>query len=164
MKDHINGIVKKSHPERELMVAYVTGSCSAEGRLAIEEHCLDCQVCRTHLVTLFHLVVYRKDEFEQREFAHLMPFGEEAAAQAREIMKMHEQWNQAVSFSWTDLGKKLQNPPPLLKYALIITLLIGGSLILYFSLLSSSKDETALLRRAIRQESMKLNESRFYLK
>src|SRR5262245_1547800 len=146
MRDQISGLGKRSHPEREWMVAYVTGSCSAEGSQAVEEHCLDCQVCRTQLVTLFHLVVYRKDESEQREFAHLMPFGEEAAVQAREIMRMHEQWNKEVSFSWAELGKKFQIIPPMLKHALIILALIGGSLGIYFVFISPSSDERTLAR------------------
>ena len=146
MRDQISGLGKRSHPEREWMVAYVTGSCSAEGRQAVEEHCLDCQVCRTQLVTLFHLVVYRKDESEQREFAHFMAFGEEAAVQAREIMRMHEQWNEEVSFSWAELGKKFQIIPPMLKHALIILALIGGSLGIYFVFISPSSDERTLSR------------------
>src|SRR5262245_63460929 len=90
-----------------------------------------------------------------------MPFGEEAAAQAREIMRMHEQWNQEASFSWADLGKKLQVLPPMLKQAIIILALIGGSLGVYFSFLSPSSDERALARvREVYRSSTRLLQAR----
>ncbi|MCI0336028.1 MAG: tetratricopeptide repeat protein, partial [Acidobacteria bacterium] len=144
MNGKING--NKSHPDREMMVAYVTGSSSAEGRKVIEDHCLDCHTCRTQLSILLHLIVQPVDEDEQIELAPLLPLGQQAAAQAREIIRQQEKRGGQVPASWTGVEKSRQSLLPILKPALIIVALFAGSLTTYFAWWYQSSEERMLTR------------------
>jgi len=128
------------------MVAYVTGACSAEGRKIIEDHCLDCLVCRTQLSTLLHSIVSSADGYEQEELDQLLSLGRQAAAQAREIIRRREQWDRRGGASWRSFGKGLHGRRPALLPALAIVMLLGGSLIAYLSLWRQSSDALALAR------------------
>src|SRR5262249_11939479 len=135
-----------SHPDRKMMVDYVTGSSSSEGRKEIEDHCLDCLTCRSQLSTLLHLIVSSADDYERRELDQLLTLGQQAAANAREIIRRQEQWNRRATPSWTSLGKRLQVLRPVLLPALVIVALLGGSLVAYLSLWRQSSEDLALAR------------------
>src|SRR6266498_1801241 len=85
-----HGAYPDSHPERTSMLAYVSGSCSSEESDFIEDHCLDCPLCRTQLFTLLrstifsgdeHRIVSSADEFEEWELELLSSLGEQAASE-----------------------------------------------------------------------------------
>jgi hypothetical protein len=80
----------RGHPGRENMVAYVICHYSAGKRKAIEDHFLDCRECRTQLALLQRLRITSIDEDELRDLAPLLPSGQRAAAQARQIIKEQE--------------------------------------------------------------------------
>src|SRR5262245_43433341 len=125
MMEWLNG--KKSHPDREVMVAYVTGTCSAEGRKVIEKHCLECFTCRSQLSLLLRLSISPADADERLELEPFLSLGQQAAAQARTTIKQQEQSNRRFPFSWPVLGEKLRNLRPVLNPALIIIVLFIGS-------------------------------------
>jgi CHAT domain-containing protein len=142
---HRNGY-PDSHPDRNLMVAYVSGSCSSEGSEVIEDHCLDCPTCRAQLATLVHLIASSTDEDERRESEALLPLGEQAAARARKIIGRQDEWDRQRVSPWTSLWKGLQVFRPILAPALVIVALLGGSLVAYFSLWRQSSEERDLSR------------------
>jgi CHAT domain-containing protein/tetratricopeptide (TPR) repeat protein len=144
MRGQVNG--KKSHPNREMIVAYVTGSCSAEGKKVIEDHCLDCLTCRTQLSVLLHLIVSPADEEEQLELEPLLPLGEQAAWQAREIIRQEEGRDRRMPSPRSDLVKGIQVLRPILKPALVIVALLAGSMALYFAGWRQAPEESTLSR------------------
>jgi CHAT domain-containing protein len=139
---------KITHPDRNLMVGYVTGYCSANSRKIIEEHCIDCLDCRIHLSILLHLIISSPDVEEHRKFTDLLSLGKEAAARARSIimMKQGQQQNHSGHFSVAGLGKRLWIHRPLLAPALIVILLIAGSLFGYLISSRQSSEEHMLAR------------------
>src|SRR5215510_14652934 len=141
-----NGHHRDNHPDRGMMVDYVTGVCSLEERSVIEWHCINCRMCWTQLSTLLHLIVTSANEYEQRDMEALLPLGEQAAARARKIIREQEQWDRRGAFSWTSLGKRLQFLRPVLVPALLIVALLGGNVIAYFTLWGQSSEERALSR------------------
>jgi CHAT domain-containing protein/Tfp pilus assembly protein PilF len=151
MRDEVNGKNghkgPKTHPDRNLMVGYVTGSCPSNLRKVIEEHCLDCLDCRTQLSILLHLIIPSSDREEHRKFTDLLSLGEAAAARARSIIMMQQEQQQRRSghFSGASLGKRLRIRKPILAPALIIIALLAGGLFSYFSPRQSS-DERMLAR------------------
>jgi CHAT domain-containing protein len=152
MIDEINGKNghngKIPHPDRNLMVGYVTGHCSANVREVIEEHCLDCLDCRTQLSILLHLIISSPDVDEHRKFTDLLSLGEEAAARARSIImtQQKQQQNRSGHLSVSSLGKRLRIHRPVLAPALIIILLIAGSLLGYIISSRQSSEERMLAR------------------
>lgn len=148
MREQVNGNGSHpgSHPARKLMVAYVTCACSAQERKVVDDHCINCSICRTQLSTLHHLIVSSADEIEERELEALFPLGERAAAQARKIVREQEQWDRRRAFSWTGFGKRLPVLRQILIPALVLVALFGGSLVAYLSLWRQSPEEHALLR------------------
>ncbi len=136
------------HPDRNLMVGYVTGYCSADAREIIEEHCIDCHECRTQLSFLLHLTISHPDENERRETSTLQPYGEAAAARARSIVmgqqKQHR--SQPGSSSATGWGKRFWVHRPVLVPALMIIVLIAGSLFGYVITYRQSSEEIMLAR------------------
>jgi CHAT domain-containing protein len=152
MIDEINGTNghngKIPHPDRNLMVGYVTGHCSANVREIIEEHCLDCLDCRIQLSILLQLIISSPDREEHRKFTDLLSLGEEAAARARSIIMMQQKQRQNHSghFSAAGLAKRLWIHRPVLAPALIIILLIAGSLLGYFISSRQSAEERLLAR------------------
>jgi CHAT domain-containing protein/Flp pilus assembly protein TadD len=128
---------KRSHPDINLMVSYVTGCCSADVREIVEEHCIDCSDCRAQLSILL-----------QWEFAPRFSLGEAAAARARSIIMMQQkrQLNRSGHFSAASLGKRLWIHRPALAPALIIILLIAGSLFGYLLSSRQSSEERLLAR------------------
>ncbi len=75
-----------------------------------------------------------------------MPLGEQAATQARRIVRRQEQWDRQKVSPWTSLWKGLQVFRPVLAPSLVIVALLGGSLIAYFSLWRQSSEERTLAR------------------
>lgn len=150
----------ESHPERILMLAYVSGSCPSEERDFIEEHCLDCSLCRTQIFTLLRLIIssadedriissendHSADDHGGWDWALMSPLGEQAAARAREIISRQEQWNRRGAPFWESFGKRLQVLRPALLPALVIAALIGGSLFAYQYMRRQSSEELDLLR------------------
>ncbi|MBO0800487.1 MAG: hypothetical protein J2P31_16840, partial [Blastocatellia bacterium] len=118
---------EKSHPDRNTMVSYVTGSCSEETKKVIEEHCIDCLDCRTQLTVLLHLVISPEDRKEHRKFTELLTLGEEAAARARATMLQHKQPGHEQTSRVSKKGKKVRVVrTALAPVLLILTLLVGG--------------------------------------
>jgi CHAT domain-containing protein/Tfp pilus assembly protein PilF len=150
MRDEINGngYGNKRHPDRNLMVGFLTGSCTEDTRIAIEEHCIDCLDCRIQLSTLLRLIISSEDREEHRKFSQLLSLGKEAAARARStIMTQQElQRNHYSYFSAAAKRKKLRLPRLVLTPALIIILLLAGSLVGYFVSSHKSSDESMLAR------------------
>jgi CHAT domain-containing protein/regulator of sirC expression with transglutaminase-like and TPR domain len=152
MREEVNGKnghkEPKTHPDRNLMVGYVTGSCPANSRKVIEEHCLDCLDCRTQLSILLHLIISSPNAEEHRKFTDLLSLGEAAAARARAIIMMQQEQQQRRSghFSEASLGKALRIRRPILAPALIIFVLITGSLFAYFISSPQSSEERMLVR------------------
>src|SRR5262249_3521684 len=150
-KEHIDGRIDEhgsapdNHPERERMMAYVTGACSSDERSAVEDHCVACPLCRTQLSIILHMFVSPSSDQDWRELEALGPSGPRAAARAREIIKRQEQLEIRSAF-WTRLGKKLQFLRPVLAPALVILTLLCGSLVVYLSLWRQSSEEKALSR------------------
>jgi CHAT domain-containing protein len=137
----------KEHPDRNAMVGYVTGSCSADVKKVIEEHCLDCLDCRTKLTTLLHLIISKEktDEREEhRKFSELLSLGEEAAARARSAM-IAQQLDSPGKRSRASRGKNGKKITRVLAPALIIITLLAGS-VSYFILTSRSSEERMLAR------------------
>jgi len=137
------------------MLAYVSGSCSSEESDFIEDHCLDCPLCRTQLFTLLrstifsgdeHRIVSSADEFEEWELELLSSLGEQAAERAREIIRRQEQRNRWRTHSWASFGERLQVFRPALLAALVIAAFFGGSLVAYLSLWRQSSEESDLSR------------------
>src|SRR6266511_3249338 len=150
-----HGAYPDSHPERTSMLAYVSGSCSSEESDFIEDHCLDCPLCRTQLFTLLrstifsgdeHRIVSSADEFEEWELELLSSLGEQAAERAREIIRRQEQRNRWRTHSWASFGERLQVFRPALLAALVIAAFFGGSLVAYLSLWRQSSEESDLSR------------------
>jgi CHAT domain-containing protein len=149
------------HPDRNLMVGYVTGHCSTNVRKIIEEHCIDCRDCRTQLSILLYMnICSLMDENEQRWFADLLLLGEEAAAQARSIVlrQQERQPNHLGNLLAAGLGKRLRMPRfGLLAPALTIIVLIAGGLVGYIAWSRQSSAEDTLARvRDIYQETRSL--------
>jgi CHAT domain-containing protein len=137
----------KTHPDRNLMVGYVTGSCPSNARKVIEEHCLDCLECRTQLSILLHLIISSPDVEEHRKFTDLLSLGEAAAARARAvILRQQEQQRRSGHFSGASVGKALRLGRPILAPALIIITLLAGSLFGYFISSRQSSEERMLAR------------------
>jgi tetratricopeptide (TPR) repeat protein len=159
-KNEHNG--KQSHPDRNLMVSYVTGYCSADARQVIEEHCIDCLDCRTQLSILLHLIISSADREEHRKFTDLLSLGKEAAARARSIimMQQEQQRNRAGHFSGASLGRRLRIPRLVLAPALIIIVLIAGSLASYFTSSRQSSEERMLARIRNVYGNTRLNQAR----
>src|SRR6266540_6886642 len=150
-----HGAYPDSHPERTSMLAYVSGSCSSEESDFIEDHCLDCPLCRTQLFTLRrstifsgdeHRIVSSADEVEEWELELLSSLGEQAAERAREIIRRQEQRNRWRTHSWASFGERLQVFRPALLAALVIGAFFGGSLVAYLSLWRQSSEESDLSR------------------
>jgi CHAT domain-containing protein len=166
MRDEINGKNghngKITHPDRNLMVGYLTGCCSADARKVIEEHCIDCLDCRTQLSILLHLIISSADREEHRKFTDLLSLGKEAAARARSIimMQQEQQRNRSDHFSVTSLGKRLRIPRFALAPALIIILLLAGSLFAYFVSSRQSSEERLLARMRNIYENTRLIQAR----
>jgi CHAT domain-containing protein len=135
---------EKDHPDRNVMVDYVTGSCAEDVKKVIEEHCLDCLDCRTKLTILLHLIISDKktnDKEEHRKFSELLSLGEEAAARARSTMMGGRPEGPA---SGGKKGKKARGTRILAPLMIIIALLAGG--VSYFVLTSRSSEERMLAR------------------
>jgi CHAT domain-containing protein len=128
-----------THPDRNLMVAHLTGRCPNNVRKVLEEHYVDCQDCRTQLSILLHLMIPSADENENKKFLTLLLFGEEAAARARSVIRK-QQINQR------SLWKRLLIQRPLLAPALMVIVLLTGSLIAYFVSSRQSSEERMLAR------------------
>jgi CHAT domain-containing protein len=155
MRDKVNGHNghnghnrTKTHPDRNLMVSYVTGSCPSDLRKDIEEHCLDCLDCRTQLSILLHLIISSADKEEHRKFTDLLALGKEAAARARSIvmMQQRQQPKHAGNFSGASPGKRLRIPRTVLAPALIIVALFTASLFGYIVSSRQSSEERMLAR------------------
>src|SRR5215813_13092638 len=167
MKEHVNGNGNGSHPDgkmreavngngshtdthlaRRMMVAYLTGGCSSEEREAVEDHCVDCQTCCAQLAAMLHLVISSAHEREdkRRELETLLPIGEQAAAQARKIVRRQEQWDRQRVSPWANLWKGLQVFRPVLAPALVVVALLGGGLPAYLSFWRQSAEQRALAR------------------
>ncbi|MBO0801037.1 MAG: hypothetical protein J2P31_19640, partial [Blastocatellia bacterium] len=71
MIDDINGYGvyygREAHPDGNLMVRYVMGHCSTNAAKIIEDHCLDCLVCRAQLSILPHIRSSSLDEEKQKK-------------------------------------------------------------------------------------------------
>jgi len=67
---------------RDLMVAYVTQSCSPEQRIEFENHYFSCDECFTKLAIITSLRSPHGDE-ESRALEALYPIGQESASIAR---------------------------------------------------------------------------------
>jgi CHAT domain-containing protein len=138
---------KITHPDRNLMVSYVTGYCSADARKVIEEHCIDCHECRTQLSILLHRTISSADENEQRMFAPLLSLEEEVERARSIIMMQQEQQRDHLShLSVAGWGKRLRIPRFVLAPALIIILLLASSLFAYFVSSRQSSEERMLAR------------------
>jgi tetratricopeptide (TPR) repeat protein len=150
------------HPDRNLMVSYVTGYCSTDARKVIEEHCIDCLDCRTQLSILLQLIIASPDVEEHRKFTDLLSLGKEAAARARSIivMQQEQQRNQSGHLSVSGLGKRLRIPRLVLAPALIIILLLAGGLFAYFVLSRQSTEERMLARMRNIYENTRLIQAR----
>jgi CHAT domain-containing protein len=154
MREHFNGngngkgSQPDGHPDPKMMVAYLTSTCSPEGRNVIENHCIDCLICRTHLATLLRLNI-SADEAEQRRLEPLLTLGQQAAANAREIISLGENRNRRRPHSWTGSLKRLQVLRPAFSFALIIITLLGGSFIAYLSWWRSSEERTLARMRDV---------------
>jgi CHAT domain-containing protein len=165
MIDDVNGKNgqdgKILHPDRNMMVGYVTGLCSANVKKIIEVHCIDCRDCRTQLSILLYMnICSLMDENEQRWFADLLLLGEEAAAQARSIVmgQQKRQLNHMSNLSTGGLGTRLRIPKlSLLVPALTIIVMIASCLVGYFAWYRQSSDEGTLARvRDIYQDTRSL--------
>jgi CHAT domain-containing protein/Tfp pilus assembly protein PilF len=141
-----NGSHASSHPTKRLIFAYLTDACSLEERRVVEDHCINCPICHSQLAALLRLVVSPTDEDEERELASRLPLGEQAAEQAREIIKRQERLDRRRTFSWASFWKRLQILRPALVPTLILVALFGGSLVAYLSLWRQSSDESDLSR------------------
>jgi tetratricopeptide (TPR) repeat protein len=149
------------HPDRNLMVGYVTGYCSADARKIIEEHCIDCHECRTQLSILLHMTISSADENEQRMFAPLLSLGEEAErARSIIIMQQKQKQNHLGHLSVAGLGKRLRIPRPVLTPALIIILLLASSLFAYLISSRPSSEERMLARMRGVYENTRLIQAR----
>jgi CHAT domain-containing protein len=155
MRDKVNGHNghnghnrTKTHPDRNLIVSYVTGSSPPDLRKDIEEHCLDCLDCRTQLSILLHLVISSADREEHRKFTDLLALGKEAASRARSIVMMQQRQRPRYrgNFSGTSPGKRLRIPRTVLAPALIIIALFTASLIGYIVSSRQSSEERMLAR------------------
>jgi CHAT domain-containing protein len=131
-----------------MMVAYLTGACSADEREEVEDHCVDCQVCCAQLAALLHLVLSSTQEREEkrRELEALLPLGEQAATRARKMVSRQEGWDRQRVSPWANLWKGLQVFRPVLAPALVVVVLLGGGLITYLSLWRQSVEERTLTR------------------
>src|SRR5215475_11487996 len=149
------------HPDRNMMVGYVTGLCSANVKKIIEVHCIDCRDCRTQLSILLYMnICSLMDEDEQRWFADLLLLGEEAAARARSIVmrQQERQPNHSGNLSGAGLGKRLWLPRlgPFAPALTIIVLIVSG-LVGYLAWSRQSSDEGTLARvREIYQDTRSL--------
>ena len=72
------------HPPETLIAAYAIGKCSPEVQAEIDEHCFNCESCRTRLSILLRLSSLENNELERRELERLFPLGKETIAQARQ--------------------------------------------------------------------------------
>jgi len=142
----IQGNGKSSHPDRHMVVAYVAGTCSSKEKEVIEHHCLDCLTCRAQLATLLRLSVTLGEEDEQRDWAPLLPLGQQASAQAREIIKQERRQDLSFPSWWSGSRKKLQGLRPTLKPVLIIGALLASISVIYFAWWFQSSDERLLAR------------------
>ncbi|MBO0797970.1 MAG: hypothetical protein J2P31_04035, partial [Blastocatellia bacterium] len=133
---------EKSHPDRNSIVSYVTGSCSEQTKKVIEEHCIDCLDCRTQLTVLLHLVISPEDRKDHRKFTELLSLGEEAAARARAAMIQQRDPDQTTRVS---KGKKVRVARTVLAPVLLILTLLAGGLISYY--VSSQSSESRMLAR-----------------
>jgi len=131
-----------------MMVAYLTGGCSSEEREVVEDHCVDCESCCAQLAAMLHLVISSAGEREDKrwELEALLPLGEQAAAQARRIVRRQEQWDRQRVSPWANLWKGLQIFRPVLAPALVVVVLLGGGLITYLSFWRQSAEERTLAR------------------
>jgi tetratricopeptide (TPR) repeat protein len=143
-----NGQGEIAHPDRSLMVGYLTGHCSPNVKNIIEEHCIDCHDCRTQLSLLLHLIIHSADENEKPKLLTLLTVGEEAAARARSIIlkQQKQQKSNSDQLSGTSLWKRLLIQRPLLAPALMIIVLLTGSLVAYFVSSRQSSEERMLSR------------------
>ncbi len=147
MRDDVNGKngnkekERETHPDRNSMVGYVSGSCPTNLRTVIEEHCLDCLECRTQLSILLHLIISAPDAEEHRKFTDLLALGEEAAARARSIIINEQKHPPSLSG-----GKSFRLRQPALAPALVIIVLLCGSLFGYFIFSRQSSEERMLTR------------------
>jgi tetratricopeptide (TPR) repeat protein len=135
------------HPDRNLMVGYLTGRSPANVRNFIEEHCIDCHDCRTQLSLLLHLIIPSVDENEKAKFLTLLPIGEEAAARARSIVTSRRKRleNHSDHLAGTSFWKNLIQQP-VLAAASIITVLFASGLFVYLVSFRQSSEERMLAR------------------
>ncbi|HQR33918.1 MAG TPA: CHAT domain-containing protein [Blastocatellia bacterium] len=82
MKD--SKFYQAAHPPETLIAAYAIGKCSPEVQAEIDEHCFNCESCRTRLSILLRLSSLDGNEIERRELERLFPLGKETIAQARQ--------------------------------------------------------------------------------
>lgn len=136
---------EKSHPDRNSMVSYVTGSCSEQTKKVIEEHCIDCLDCRTQLTVLLQLVISPEDRKEHRKFTELLSLGEEAAARARAAVIQQREQGQGQKTSRASKGKKVRVARTALAPVLLILTLLAGGLISYY--VSSQSSDARMLAR-----------------
>jgi hypothetical protein len=77
------------HPDKEtardLMVAYVAGSCSPAEKVDIESHCLSCNECLATLAIVLRLLRFPVCKEEETTLALLYPIGMEAARVALKV-------------------------------------------------------------------------------
>jgi CHAT domain-containing protein len=142
-----NGQIK--HPDRNLIVSYVTGYCSEDTKEIIEEHCIDCHVCRTQLSFLLHLTISHPEENERRELSAVQRLGEAAAARARSIVmgQQSRHRKRPGRFSAAGVGMRFWIHRPVLVPALMtLVLLIAGSLFGYLIASRQSSEERMLER------------------
>jgi CHAT domain-containing protein len=137
-----------THPDKNLMVGYLTGHCPTNERKVLEEHYIDCHDCRNHLALLLRLIITSADENEKTEFLTLLSFGEEAATRARSIIKKQQsqQKNQSGHLlTGKSLWVRHLIKRPVFAVALIIIVLITG-LFTYFASSRQSSEERMLAR------------------
>ena len=97
---------------------------------------------------MLHLVISSAHEREdkRRELDALLPLGEHAAARARKIVRLQEQWDSQKVSPWANWWNGLQIFRPVLAPALVVVALLGGGLITYLSLWRQSAEERTLAR------------------
>ncbi len=153
MKGSVNGSGHRPevHLAEKLIEAYLAGGCSPEEIEIVEDHCLDCPVCRAQLAAAARLDASSKYETERLEVEALLPLGERAASLARSIVKQREGWDRRSVSPWESLWNGLQrfrpnSSRPAFASVLLAVALLGGGLIAYFSLLRQSPEERMLSR------------------
>jgi hypothetical protein len=97
------------HWESEMRVAYMICLYSAGKRKAIDDHYLDSRQCRIELAMLERLQLTPTDDDELRDLASLLPYGQRAAAQARQIIKQQEKRRRWFPLTWSVLVRNVRS-------------------------------------------------------